>query len=84
MTRDLTLEGQVQQVLNDLLSERLIPFVLNVGKITKETDQYIINFYDSRVRLAVVPLVDGQPLADMVRSAVLARVGKMSGPLTMK
>jgi hypothetical protein len=84
MTQDLTLEGQIQRILNNLLGEGLIPFALNVGKITRKTDEYTIHFYDSRIRVAVVPLVDGEPLDDLVRSAVVARVRKMSGPLAAK
>jgi hypothetical protein len=81
MTFDLTLEGQVQRILNNLFAEGLIPFKLNAGEITKENDEYHIYFHDSRIHMAVVPLVDGFPLDDLIRSAVLARVGKMSGPL---
>ena len=77
MTQDLTLEGQVQRILNELVTEGLIPFALNVGKVTKETDEYHIHFYDSGIHRAIVPLLDGHPLDDLVRSAVLARVGKM-------
>ena len=80
MTLDLTLEGQVQRILNNLLTEGLLPFKLDVGKITKENDEYHIYFYNSRIHMAVVPLMDGFPLDDLIRSAVLARVRKMSGP----
>jgi hypothetical protein len=55
---------------------------LNVGKISKADDSYTIHFYDSRIRTAKVHLIKGQSLAGMVRSAVLERVAKMSGPLT--
>ncbi len=81
MPRDLTLETQVQQVLNEMWSEKLIPFALNVGKITKAPDEYTIHFYDSRITTAHVPLTKGDSLRALVRSAVLARVAKMSGPL---
>jgi hypothetical protein len=74
MAFDLTLEGQVQRILNNLLTEGLLPFKLNVGKITKENDAYHIYFYDSRIDTAVVTLVDGLPLDDLIRSAVLASV----------
>jgi hypothetical protein len=84
MTRDLTLEGQVQRILNDLLTEGLIPFALNVALVTRKREGYIVYFYDSGIQMAVVPLVDGLPLDELVRSAVLARVGKMSGPLVVK
>ena len=81
MTPDLTLEGQVQVILNEMLAEELVPFALNVGKITKAETHYTIHFYDSRIRTAQVDLVKGQSLAEMVRTAVLYRVGKISGPL---
>jgi len=82
MTRDpLTLETEAQQVLDELWSEKLIPFSLNVGKITKASAEYTIHFYDSRIRTAHVPLTEGQSFREMVRAAVLDRVEKMSGPL---
>ena len=82
MPRDpLTLEAEAQQVLDELWSEKLIPFTLNVGKITKAAAEYTIHFYDSRIRTALVPLTEGHSFRDMVRSAVLERVAKISGPL---
>jgi len=77
----LTLEAEAQQVLDKLWSERLIPFTLNVGKITKAYGEYTIHFYDSRIHSARVPLTCGHSFRDLVRSAVLARVAQLSGPL---
>ena len=77
----LSLEAETQQVLDELLAEKLIPFPLNVGKITKASGEYTIHFYDSRIHSARVPLTRGHSFRDLVRSAVLARVEKMSGPL---
>jgi len=77
----LTIEVEAQQVLDELWSENLIPFQLNVGKITKASGEYTIHFHDSRIRTATVPLTEGHSFRDMVRNAVLARVAKMSGPL---
>jgi hypothetical protein len=77
----LSLEAEAQQVLDELWSEKLIPFKLNVGKITKASAEYTIHFYDSRIRTANVPLTKGHSFREMVRSAVLDRVAKMSGPL---
>ena len=68
-------------MLNELFSERLIPFPLRVGKITKGSGEYTIHFYDSRMRTAVVPLLKTSSFRDMVRAAVLKRVRKLSGPL---
>ena len=82
MPRDLlSLEAEAQQVLDELLEEKLIPFALNVGKITKASAEYTIHFYDSRIHSARVPLTRGHSFRDLVRSAVLERVEKMSGPL---
>jgi hypothetical protein len=81
MTRDLTLEAQVQQVLNKMWIEKLLPFSLNVGKITKGAEEYTIHFYDSRIPTAKVPLIKGSLLDDSIKSAIRARVAKMSGPL---
>jgi len=77
----LTIEAEAQQVLDELWSEKLLPFVLNVGKITKGIGEYTIHFHDSRIHSARVPLTKGQSFRDMVRAAVLARVAEMSGPL---
>ena len=77
----LTLEAEAQQVLDELLTEKLIPFSLNVGKITKGIGEYVIHFHDSRIFTARVPLTRGHSFRDLVRSAVLARVETMSGPL---
>ena len=83
MTSDHTLEGQVQAVLNEMRGEELLPFALNVGKITKSSDKYTVHFYDSRIRTAEIPLTKGQMLRDTIRSSVLARVAKMSDPLSL-
>jgi hypothetical protein len=77
----LTLEVEAQRALDELWNEKLIPFKLNVGKISKLSGEYIIHFYDSRIWTAHVPLNKGESWAGMVRSAVLARVAKLSGPL---
>lgn len=77
MTHDPTLEGQVQGVLNELLDEKLIPFALNVGKITKGPDKYTVHFYDNRIRTAEVPMAQDQLLRDTIRSSVLARVARI-------
>jgi hypothetical protein len=77
----LTIEVEAQQVLDELWSEKLLPFVLNVGKITKGIGEYTIHFHDSRIHSARVPLTKGQTFREMIRAAVLARVAEMSGPL---
>ena len=76
-----TLESEAQQVLEQLWAEKLIPFELNVGKITKHPGHYTVHFHDSRMYTADVPLNEGQSWAEMVRVAVLDRVANLSGPL---
>jgi hypothetical protein len=77
----VTLESEAQQVLNQLWAEKLLPFELSVGKITKHSGHYTIHFHDSRMYTADIHLTQGQSWADMVRAAVLDRVENLSGPL---
>jgi hypothetical protein len=74
-------EAEAQKVLDQLWHEQLLPFALTVGKITKDSHEYTIHFHDSRIRTARVSLSEGQPFTDGVRSSVLDRVARMSGPL---
>lgn len=77
----LALEVEAQQVLDELWGEKLIPFPLNVGKITKDIGEYTIHFYDSRLHSANVSLIEGHSFRDLLRTAVLERVAKLSGSL---
>ena len=78
----LPLEAEAQQVLDELWSEKLIPFALNVVKISKAPGDYTIHFYGSRIRTARIARTKGRSFKDLVRSAVLARVAKKkSDPL---
>ena len=77
----LSLETEAQQVLAELWSEKVIPFELHVGELTKGMGEYTIHFHDSRIRTARIPLTKEKSFRDMVREAVLTRVAQMSGPL---
>jgi hypothetical protein len=79
----LTLETEAQHVLDELWKEKLIPFQLNVGRLSKEeaSGKYTIHFHDSRIRTALVNCTQGQSWAEVVRAAVTDRVTRMSGPL---
>ena len=79
--KGVTLEKEAQQVLDELWSERAIPFALRVGKLSKGIGEYTIFFHDSRIRSALIPLTEDRSFRDMVRTSVLARVAQMSGPL---
>jgi hypothetical protein len=78
----VNIEAEAQQVLDELWNEKLIPFALHIGKITRASSEYTIHFHDSRIHTASVPLIDGHSFKEMVRNAVLDRVAKMSGPLS--
>jgi hypothetical protein len=82
----LPLEIEAQQVLDELWNEKLIPFQLNVGQLSHEVGagKYTIHFHDSRIRTALVSCARGQSWKKQVRETVLARVTRMSGPLTAK
>jgi hypothetical protein len=78
----LPIEAEAQQVLDELLSEKLIPFALKVVKISKSPGEYTIHFYGRRIRTVRIALTRGRYFRDLVRSAVLARVTrKLSEPL---
>jgi len=76
------LKVEVQEVLNEMWAEKLIPFPLNAGMITEGIGEYTIHFYDSRIYFAHVALTPDIPFRDAVRTAILERVRKVSGPLT--
>jgi len=79
--KGVTLEAEAQGVLDELWSEKVIPFALSVGKLTKGMGEYTIHFHDSRIRTARILLTAHSSFRDMVRTSVLARVAQMSGPL---
>ena len=76
-----SIEAEVQQLLDELWNEREIPFALSVGKITKDATEYTVHFHDARMRTVCIPLGDIHSFRDLVRTADLARLAKMSGPL---
>ena len=80
MREPLTLEAEAQLVLDELWSEKAIPFAQHVGELSKGMGEDTIHFHDSRIRTARIPLMKQKSFRDMVREAVLARVAQMSGP----
>lgn len=76
------LKLEAQHALDEMWKEKLVPFMLTVGKIVAEDpSQYTIHFFDSRLRSVSVPWQAGQSFKDQVRTAVKERVAKLSGPL---
>ena len=72
----LPLEVKAQQVLDELWSERRIPFAMNVVKISKGPGEYTIHFCGRRIRSVRIARTKGRFFKDLVRSAVLARMSK--------
>jgi hypothetical protein len=77
--------AQVQQVLDELLSQQLIPFELTAYLVQANgRGEYLINFNDSRIRTCRLSWKEGENFQEVVRAAILARVNRISGPLSMK
>jgi hypothetical protein len=78
-----SLISQAQLLLDKLFNEQLIPFKLTAEKVDRVgADEYIVRFYDSRLRSVDVSWQDGQSFEDVFRVAVLDRVKRLSGPLS--
>lgn len=74
--------AEVQQVLDELLTEKLIPFALTAYPTkVNGPGEYLIPFNDSRIRTCKFSWKEGENFKQAVRVAVLARVNRMSGPL---
>jgi len=72
----------VQETLDELFSERLIPFELTAYKVKADgLGEYVVPFYDSRIRSVRFSWKEGGSVKAAVRAAVLDHVNKMSGPL---
>jgi hypothetical protein len=72
----------VQETLDELFREHLIPFALTAYKVKPDgLGEYIVPFYDSRLRSVRFSWKAGGSVKEAVRTAVLDRVNKMSGPL---
>jgi hypothetical protein len=77
-----SLISQAQHVIDQLLKDQLIPFPLKAEKVEcVGPDEYIVRFYDSRLRSVDVSWQKDQSFEDVFRAALLDRVKRMSGPL---
>jgi hypothetical protein len=73
---------ETQAALDELFIEHLIPFELSAGKVDRiGNEEYIIRFYDSRLRSIDISWGQGQSFRDVFRASVLDRVKRLSGPL---
>ena len=65
---------KVQETLDELFCEHLIPFELTAYKVNADGAEYIVPFYDSRIHSIRFPLKDGGYFKEVVRAAVLDAV----------
>lgn len=73
---------RVQETLDELFVERLIPFELTAYKVNTEgPGEYVVAFYDSRIHSIKFSWKGDGRFGEVVRAAVLDRVDKISGPL---
>lgn len=71
----------VQETLDELFNEHLIPFKLTAQKVEwNGSDEFSVPFYDSRLHSVNFCWKSGGPFKQAVRDAVLDRVKSMSGP----
>jgi len=72
---------RVQETLDELLSEHLIPFELTAQKVNADgLGEYEVPFYDSRMHSIRFSWKDGGFFKEVVRAAVLDRVKRMRSP----
>ncbi len=73
-----SMTGSVQETLDELFAERLIPFALSARVIDSlGLEEYIVRFQDAPLRSIDVSCSEGQSFTEMVRAAVLDRVSRM-------
>lgn len=80
MNTDIRL--RVQETLDELLSEHLIPFALTAQKVNAEgPGTYVVPFYDSRIHSFRFSWTNcGLSFKEIIRTAVLERVKDMDSP----
>lgn len=73
-------KAEAQQLLDELLSESLIPFKLSVeGVDSIGGDEYVVRFRESRLRSVDISWHQSQQFREAFRTAVLERVARLSG-----
>ena len=71
--------AEAQQILDELFSERLLPFKLSAHRVESiGCEEYIVRFHDSRLPSLDVSWGVGQCFKDVFRTAVLERVARLT------
>lgn len=77
------LRPQAQSVLDKLFKDHVLPFELTATKVECiGPNEYIVRFYDSRLRSVDVSWKKDQSFADVFQAAMVDRIKRLSGPLT--
>jgi hypothetical protein len=73
----------IQDVLDTLMAERLLPFQLTAQKVTSNgSGNYVVPFYDSRIHSFEFNWTEGDaPFDEVVRTSILARIKTIDSPL---
>ena len=72
---------RVQETLDELFSERMIPFRLTAYRVNADgAGEYIIPFSDSRIHSIRFSWEYGESFKEVVRAAIVDGVERMSGP----
>ncbi len=72
---------RVQETLDELFCEHLIPFRLTAYKVNADgPGEYILPFCDSRIHSIRFSWKNGESFKEVVRAAVVDSVERMSGP----
>jgi len=68
----------VQEALDELLNEHLLPFKLTAYEVHGEGRDYVVSFHDSRLHSIRFCWTDDRPFKQVVRAAVLESVERMA------
>ena len=77
------LRPQAQSVLDNLFKDQVLPFELTASKVECiGANEYIVRFFDSRLRSVDVSWKKDQSFEEVFQAAMIDRVRRLSGPLT--
>lgn len=72
---------RVQETLDELFMERLIPFRLTASKVNADgSEEYILPFCDSRIESISFSWKNGESFKEVLRAAIVDGIERMRGP----
>ena len=76
------LRPQAQAVLDNLFKDQVLPFELTAKKVECiGANEYIVRFFDSRLRSVDVSWKKDQSFEEVFQAAMIDRLKRLSGPL---